>query len=258
MTVIALDQPDERPLTARSVLLSTLLGTEQSWLPTRRLVRAAALFGIADGASRTALSRMTSRGEVVAHGEGYALTGSLLARQARQSAGRHPTTRDWDGSWVIGLVTGEGRTAQERSELRHAMRGLGIAERREGVWCRPDNLVHGSFSLDERCTWWRGRPDDEPRSVAADLWDLGGWARRSLALRAEMADLGIALRADDPGALAPGFVVSAAVLRHLQRDPLLPRSLLPRSWPGAALRRDYDRFDRAYRRVLATWWSIDD
>ena len=48
-------------------------------------------------------------------------------------------------------------------------------------------------------------------------------------------------------ALADGFVTSAAVLRHLQADPLLPDELLPARWPGAALRADYDRYDAAYR-----------
>jgi phenylacetic acid degradation operon negative regulatory protein len=48
-------------------------------------------------------------------------------------------------------------------------------------------------------------------------------------------------------------VLSAAVLRHLQADPLLPGELLPRRWPGAELRALYDDFDAAYRAVLADW-----
>ena len=53
--------------------------------------------------------------------------------------------------------------------------------------------------------------------------------------------------------LAPGFVLSAAVLRHLQADPLLPSELLGRSWPGDRLRRSYDDWDHRYREVLAEW-----
>jgi phenylacetic acid degradation operon negative regulatory protein len=48
--------------------------------------------------------------------------------------------------------------------------------------------------------------------------------------------------------------VSAAVLRHFQADPLLPEELLPREWPGTALRAEYDRFDDAYRAVLRDWF----
>jgi phenylacetic acid degradation operon negative regulatory protein len=44
--------------------------------------------------------------------------------------------------------------------------------------------------------------------------------------------------------------VSAAVLRHLLADPLLPEELLPAGWPGAELRALYDDFDTRYREVL--------
>jgi DNA-binding transcriptional regulator PaaX len=46
------------------------------------------------------------------------------------------------------------------------------------------------------------------------------------------------------------------VLRHFVADPLLPRELLPRRWPGDALRGDYDRYDAAYRAVLSHWYEV--
>ena len=57
------------------------------------------------------------------------------------------------------------------------------------------------------------------------------------------------------GALAEGFVTAAAVLRHLQADPLIPDQLLPAGWPGPRLREEYDRYDAAYRAVLADWFA---
>ena len=60
------------------------------------------------------------------------------------------------------------------------------------------------------------------------------------------------LTALDTAALAPGFVLSASVLRHFQGDPLLPDDILPDRWPGAALRSEYDDWDAAYRRLLRT------
>jgi phenylacetic acid degradation operon negative regulatory protein len=63
------------------------------------------------------------------------------------------------------------------------------------------------------------------------------------------------LEAGDPAGLADGFVTSAAVLRHLQADPLLPPALLPDDWPGAALRHEYDAYDAAYRAVLRAWFA---
>ena len=46
---------DTRPLTARSVVASTLLGVRPSELPARSLVASAGLFGIAEGTVRTAV-----------------------------------------------------------------------------------------------------------------------------------------------------------------------------------------------------------
>ena len=62
-----------------------------------------------------------------------------------------------------------------------------------------------------------------------------------------------ALAPDNAGALAPGFELSAAVLRHLQADPLLPEELLPDAWPGTHLRHEYDRWDTRYRATLREW-----
>jgi phenylacetic acid degradation operon negative regulatory protein len=92
-------------------------------------------------------------------------------------------------------------------------------------------------------------PDDDPAALAASLWDLGAWSVRARALL-DALDARPPLGPDD---LAPGFELSAAVLRHLQADPLLPAELLPSGWPGARLRRTYDRWDARYRSVLRTW-----
>lgn len=245
-------------LTARSVLASVLLGTDPPWLPTPRLLRTAALFGISEGSARTALSRMSSAGEVVGERGGYRLAGRLVARQARQAASRRAEVRSWNGSWELLTVEGDGaRSAPDRAALRDALRQLRLAELREGLWGRPDNL-DPERSPEARgvaqawCRSWIGaRPDPVP-DVAA-LWDLRGWAQGAAELRLDMAALVDGFEAGDPRDLAAGFVTSAAVLRHLQADPLLPDALLPTGWPGPTLRRDYDRYDAAYRAVLGAW-----
>ena len=53
-----------KPLTARSVLASTLLGVTPPRLSTRVLVRSGELFGVGESATRTALSRMVAAGWV--------------------------------------------------------------------------------------------------------------------------------------------------------------------------------------------------
>ena len=242
------------------MLASVLLGTDPSWLPTPLLLRTAALFGISEGSARTALSRMSSAGEVVGERGGYRLAGRLVARQARQAASRRAEVRSWDGTWELVTVEGDGaRSAADRAALRDALRQLRLAELREGLWGRPDNLdpersPEARAVADEWCRrWTSARPDPAP--VAATLWDLAGWADEADGLRREMAAPGDGLEAGDPAELAAGFVTSAAVLRHLQADPLLPPDLVPAGWPGPALRADYDRYDAAYRAVLRTWFA---
>ena len=250
-----------RPLNARSVLLSLLLGNSPPRAPVARLVRTAALFGIAGGTVRTALSRMVSIGEVTTDGEGwYELTSPrLLARQSRQIASRRAEVGAWrDGAWVQAIVVAEGRRpASERSRVRDELTRARLAELREGVWLRPDNLG-GPPEIDGELQWFRTRPHGDPVELAATLWDLDAWAARAIGLIA-MMDRSIApLAADDHRWLAEGFVMIAAVLRHFQADPLLPTELRPTDWPGDALRRCYDEFDTTYRTCLATRFRAGD
>ncbi len=250
------------PLPARSVLASVLLGTDPPWLPTPLLVRTAALFGINDGAVRTALSRMAAAGEAEAEAGGYRLVGRLVSRQQRQAASRRADMKPWDGTWELATIDGDTRrTAADRVALRQALTGLRLAEQREGVWARPDNLDSGrspdSTAVVERwCTRWRAtRPDPDPD--VETLWDLRSWSSQATDLRRSMAHLLEPLHQGDTTALADGFVTSAAVLRALQADPLLPLELLPSGWPGSGLRADYDTYDAAYRAVLRAWLQAD-
>ena len=243
-------------LTARSVIASTLLGTEPPRLPGRVLVRVGELFGITEGTIRTALSRMVANDELTTADGAYQLSGPrLLERQARQSASRRATRHRWHGAWLMAIVVSDRRTADARADLRTELESVRLSELREGVWLRPDNLdVTWPTVVDEQCTIVHAR-DVDP-SLVTRLWPLDEWADQANELRAAMATLVEPLERGDTSALADGFVVSAAVLRHFQADPLLPEELLPRGWPGAGLRTDYDRFDVAYRALLREYFRI--
>ncbi|MCU1497315.1 MAG: PaaX family transcriptional regulator [Acidimicrobiales bacterium] len=249
---------DGRRLTARSVVASTLLGVSPPELPTRSLVATAELLGVAPGTARVAMSRMVAAGELDATADGYRLVGRLLlARQSRQTLSRTGPGDRWDGTWRHLVVPAEGRPAAERSELRAALAALRFAELREGVWLRPDNLPAGVLPDAEalvtaRCTPFTSRPDDDA-ALAARLWDLEGWAAGATRLRADVDRLAPLLAQQDHTALAEGFVVSAAVLRHLQADPLLPAALTTAHWPGPELRSSHEAYDRAFKATLAAW-----
>jgi phenylacetic acid degradation operon negative regulatory protein len=269
------DQLDlDRPVSARSVVASVLLPLSRPELPGRALIRCAELFGIAEGTCRVALSRMVTGGELTVGDGRYRLAGPLLARQARQDVGRRPRLRAWDGSWLVCVAPSGPRAAPERAALREELGRRRMGELRESVWVRPDNLPPSPApgpavtTVAAGCWWFSGaRPPvigqgTGPRSrrtadgadgdvrLAGALWDLPGWVRQAARCAALLAELRPRLEAGDTAALAPGFRVAAATVRHLTRDPLLPEMLLPVHWPGQGLRTDYDAFEQAYQDLL--------
>ena len=243
--------PDRRPrpFTARSVLASTLLGTDPPELPVSHLVRLAGLFGISGNRARVALSRMVAAGEVTTVGDGrYRLAGHLDARGRRQLVSRAGVTGPWSGAWHLVAVVSSGSPASERSRRRAAFTYARLAELRDGVWMRPANLPLdlGAIAPDD-VEVLEARPPD-PERLAGRMWDLDGRAARARELAGALEGA-----PPDAGSLADGFVLAAAVLRHLQADPLLPVELLPAGWPGARLRSTFDDWDRRYRALLASW-----
>ena len=249
----------ELPLTARSIIASALLGTHPPVLRGQLLVRLVELFGVPEGTTRVALSRMVASGELTVEAGRYALASpALLARQAAQERGRISPAGRWDGQWAMAVVTVDRRGAADRLALRDAAAALRLGELREGVWMRPANLDWGARDelavIGEQCTWMTATPED-PASIAASLWDLAGWAADARALVARMKRSRASLDRDRFDAIPEGFVTSATALRLLRADPLLPAALLPKNWPGAALRERYDDYDDALRQLLREFFT---
>ncbi|MFD2684328.1 PaaX family transcriptional regulator C-terminal domain-containing protein [Streptomyces phyllanthi] len=227
-------QPTElelRPLSARSVVLSLLLGTHPPELPVKELVRRVEPFGVAGSALRAALSRMVSAGDLRRTDSVYRLSDRLLERQRRQDAAVRPETRPWDGDWEMVVVTATGRDPAERAELRARLTALRLAELREGVWLRPANLLRTRPpGLGRAVQHFTTRPDRPSGDLASSLWPLDTWAAKAEALLAHIA------RTRQP---ADRFTALAAAVRHLLADPVLPPELLPADWPGPELRAAY-------------------
>ncbi len=246
-----MDGAGRRPLTARSVLASALLGEDPPELPVSHLVHLAGLFGVNENSARVALSRMVAAGEVTTDGTGrYRLAGRLLERQGRQRTSRAGVAGPWSGRWALVVVVAQASAADVRSARRRSLALARLGEVRDGVWARPDNLALDLADVaGDDVVVGTAELDVDPHRLATRLWDLAGWSARARVLADELDRL----EPRGPDMLAAGFELSAAVLRHLQDDPLLPPALLPPGWPGAALRDRYDRWDAEYRRVLAAW-----
>src|SRR5581483_8133604 len=211
-----------RPLSARSVVASVLLGTHPPRLSAAALVELCGRFGISGGTTRVALSRMVAAGELAADDGHYRLVGeALLSRQRAQDAGLEPPTRGWTGDWRMAVAR--------------------FAEWREGVWLRPDNLAPASAAVLQEAPvrWMTGQPDGDPHALAGELWDLPAWSSRGARLlSAAPADPGD-LVAAAPEWAASVFAAAAAAISLLRTDPLLPEALLPADWPADRLRARY-------------------
>ncbi|MGK2882675.1 MAG: PaaX family transcriptional regulator C-terminal domain-containing protein [Mycobacterium sp.] len=220
-------------MTARSVVLSVLLGAHPAWASARELIQLTADFGIKETALRVAVTRLVSAGDLIRSADGYRLSDRLLARQRRQDDALAPRVRDWDGTWSTVIVTSVGVDARTRALLRKSLQEYRFGELREGVWLRPDNIVSEVDTDALAHARVLNCRDDHPTELAHQLWDLSTWSDTGNRLLHEMAGA-----ADVPGR----FVAAAATVRHVLTDPVLPEELLPTGWPGAALRRSYATF----------------
>ena len=249
-----------RPLSARSVLASALLGSDQGRLTVAELVAVASQFGISAGATRTCLWRMVSNGELTGDEGSYALAGRLLERRERvdEASRIDDAARGWDGTWELAVVSLERRSASDRVELRKAAVALHLAELREGVWIRPDNLDPQRFPtfrevLDQQCIHFHGAATDITADKVRSLFSLGEWADDAGVLIDAMdAALNGSKRDESTESFTYEFALSIAVVRHLQLDPLLPVELTGDHWPGHTLRSTYRRFDFAFKQRMSS------
>ena len=220
-------------MTARSVVLSVLLGAHPAWASASQLVVLTADFDIREPTLRVALTRMVAGGDLVRSADGYRLSDRLLARQRRQDDALDPRIRPWEDLWTTLVITSVGTSARSRAHLRTTLHDKRFAELREGVWMRPANLeLELTDDVAARVRVLRAR-DADPVGLTAELWDLPAWADTGHGLLDALADA-----RDVPGR----FVVAAEIVRHLLTDPVLPDALVPAGWPGPELRRAYEDF----------------
>lgn len=230
------------PVSARSAILSLLLGAHPPELTTAEIVAAMGLVGKPESTVRVALSRMANGDDLVRTETGYRLSDRLMARQR---AVEPPVQRHWPGTWEMAVVTTTGRSAADRTALRAEMTRLRVAELREGVWTRPANLRRKwPEQLHAVTTCFESTPLGDSAELARRLWDLDAWSKRAHWYLDALA----AAEDDQP----TRFVTMVAAVRHLQTDPLLPAELLPADWPGDSLTTAYADYRQWLRDMRPT------
>jgi phenylacetic acid degradation operon negative regulatory protein len=223
-----------RPLTARSAILSLLLGIHPPSATGSELVGFGRQVGINESAVRAALTRMVAAGDLHRDDGTYSLSDRLLQRQRRQDQSHQVPDGPWNGEWRVAVVVASGKDASTRLHLRRTMASAHFGELREGVWLRPDNLDwQPPAEIADDLALMLARPEYDAAALADRLFEPDRWAR-----------VGHELLEHTASARTPRdrLTAVAAVVRHLTHDPLLPDELLPRDWPGRELRKSYDDF----------------
>ncbi len=233
----------EQAPNARSYVLDLLSTLRRGAMPVRALVESAALFGIAEGSVRVALTRLLADGLVERDERGlYRLGRAAAPVQGRVAAWRdlEARLRPWSGGW-IGVLDGRGARAPSRPAQRRGERALALTGFRSfgrGLALRPDNLAGGVARLRAElgelglapgavvCELRELDPVSDAR--ARKLWDADDLIEQYRSHRRRVEASARRLRACAPElAMVESFRVGGAALRLLARDPLLPEPIVP-------------------------------
>ena len=201
---------------------------------------------------RTLLSRMVSKGWLVAEREGrrsyYDVTrrGRALLEEGGSRIYDPPQQTEWDGEWTLLAysVPEERRSARDR--LRPRLSWLGFGSLGNGLWATPHDVrerveaVASELGVREYVEVFRGRHGgySDPERLVAQLWDLEELNDRYDAFVARHLPGCLALKESGPDAVDPrdAFVLRFNLVHEYREfplvDPFLPRPLQPKDWPG--------------------------
>ena len=221
------------------------------WAPISASVGLLGSLDISAPAVRTAVSRMVREGwlEPVERGSrGYAATSRARERLREAHARIYRTgTPEWDGRWHV-VVVERSTDRNARTRAAQALAFLGYGRLAADTWVAPRPSREVGPALESVGVAWdgfSGPVDEDPRALAARVWDLEA--------------LGVAYRRFTESAIGDGAVtapeqafVERSELVHQWRmflfsDPGLPDPVLPARWAG---REAAGRFDDRARELL--------
>jgi phenylacetic acid degradation operon negative regulatory protein len=214
------------------------------------LVRLAAELEVGDNALRSALSRMTREGWLVARRDGgpprYRLSprGEDLIEEGTRRIYDHRAA--WDGRWLLVSYSLPEPRRGQRDRLRQGLSFLGLGSLGNGLFVTPHDLRSQVRDLIQRCgveadvTLHHGTLEwpPDPAQVVARAWDLQQ-------LGARYAEFLHRIRrqeqnaVDDRTAFQRRFLLTHEFRRFPFSDPDLPDALLPPGWVGSAARETF-------------------
>ncbi|HYQ64399.1 PaaX family transcriptional regulator C-terminal domain-containing protein [Actinophytocola sp.] len=256
---------------ARS-LLTTVLGEfvlpldRQVW--TSALVEALALFDVEEKAARQALARTAAEGWLSADRVGrrvrWNLTADarrLLAEGATRIYGFGSKSREWDGRWLVVLVSVPETQRDLRHKLRTRLSWAGFGSPTAGVWITP----HLSAEADAKLILDELDLSPQAMSYLAQYGALG--SERTMVERAwDLAEVAARYQAfvDEFAVLAPStpdeVLRAQTLLVHEWRrfpflDPQLPEELLPPRWSGTTATALFNELHVRWRTPAQERWA---
>jgi phenylacetic acid degradation operon negative regulatory protein len=254
---------------ARSLLL-TLLGEfvlpngGSAW--TGAVIAGLASVGVEEKAARQALTRTAARGLLRADRVGrrtrWALTRTAVrllvdGTERIYSFGSH--LENWDGQWLVVLVTDPRSERRGRHQLRTRLTWEGLGSPVPGVWLTADATREKEVAsildeLDVEASSFTGPFGEtgDPKRLVERAWDLGDVAKRYVAFVRSFGNA----RPRTPEAVFSAQLRLVNEWRQFPfRDPSLPRALLPARWPGIAAVDIFHRRHSEWQETAQHRWS---
>lgn len=259
------------PPAARSLLL-TVLGEyvydldEPVW--TAALLRALTALDVREKAARQAISRSAADGwlerEQVGRRARWRLssaTHDLLRRGGERIYGFPSEARDWDGRWLMVMVSVPEHRRDDRHRLRTRLAWAGFGSLGQGAWITPhldrereacDALAELGPAPEAISFVARHAAIGDEQELVAGAWgDLGRIDASYGNFVEEFSGL-------VPSAGAELFSAHTRMVHEWRKfpfiDPGLPRRLLPPGWKGAQARHLFTRRRRQWRGPALAWF----
>lgn len=257
---------------ARSLLL-TLLGEfvlprdEPVW--TQVLIDVLAGLGVEPKSARQALARTAAEGLVTSVRAGrrvrWGLTDAgrrLLSDGAARIYGFGAPAREWDGRWLVILVSVPETRRQLRHRLRTRLAWAGLGSPAAGVWLTPDPGketevadVIADLELDAVTSSFVGPfgAIGAQAEVVRQAWDLAAVERRYEEFLAEFADAEPRTPED---VLTHQVLLVNAWRRFPFLDPELPAELLPAGWAGTRAAARFAELHAHWATPALAHWTV--
>jgi phenylacetic acid degradation operon negative regulatory protein len=257
----------QRPMRSGSLLITVLgdsIAPRGGIVTLGSLIRLAEPFGVPERLVRTSVGRLAKDGWLTFRREGrqseYFLTEhgrSRFAEATERIYSQGP--QSWDGGWTLLLLPPGPRAPRER--IREELQWLGFGQVSSGVLAHPSRSVADTRELLTSLQVGSGavvmRANSEgptgDRTLLSAGWDLAELARSYQQFTASFTRVTNLLAGRSVAPAETAFVIRTLLIHEYRkihlRDPLLPRSVLPKDWVGATA---YELCRTLYRKVFAS------